>query len=428
MSDLILDKAYATWAQWADFRRRREHSAAFTYGEQWCDMVTDPNNPEGPRIREDRAIESSGRRPYTNNLIRQLVKTVVGRFRTRAADDGIYSGDIGGIAGANALGEMDARMLEEFLISGAAVQRITSERRWPGAGIWIDNVDPARFFVNPYRDPRGWDIEMIGQTHDMSLAQIINRFAQGDRTRAADFGRLYARGADTVGLGLADADSFLTPATADKCRVIEVWTFESRPIDPESAFSNFVWHCRWFAPDGTVLSEYDSPYAHRSHPFAVKLYPLTDGQIHSFVEDVVDQQKFINRLIVTLDHVLSCSAKGVLLFPIEQKPRDQDWNFIASRWSRADGIIPITGKGGLPQQITGNGATAGAHQLLQLQMQLFEKVSGVGDALYGRDNGSARGADFFDAQIRNAQIALADLFETFTSFITERNTKALATD
>ena len=88
MSDLILDKAYATWAQWADFRRRREHSAAFTYGEQWCDMVTDPNNPEGPRIREDRAIESSGRRPYTNNLIRQLVKTVVGRFRTRAADDG----------------------------------------------------------------------------------------------------------------------------------------------------------------------------------------------------------------------------------------------------------------------------------------------------------------------------------------------------
>lgn len=427
MSDLILDKALATWNIWSEFRARRSHSARFTYGEQWCDYVADPNNPAGPRIREDRAIENTGRRPYTNNLIRQLVKTVVGRYRTHAAEANIYSGDIADIAHDNALAEIDARMLEEFLISGAAIQRITAERRWQGAGVWVDNVSPERFFVNPFRDPRGWDIELIGQTHDMTLAQIINRFAQGDRTRAADFGRIYARTDDPIGLGRPDADTFLWPASAGKCRVIEVWTYESRPVDPDSAFSDFVWHCRWFAPDGTVLAEYDSPYPHRSHPFAVKLYPLTDGEIHSFVEDVIDQQKFINRLIVTLDHMLACSAKGVLLFPIDQKPHDQDWSYIASRWSRTDGVIPITGRGAMPQQITGNGASNGAHQLLQLQMQLFEKVSGVGDALYGRDNGSARGADFLDSQIKNAQIALADLFDTFTSFITTRNTKALTT-
>ena len=41
---------------------------------------------EGRLMREDRLIRLSGKRPVTNNLIRQLVKNIVGRYRTRSAE------------------------------------------------------------------------------------------------------------------------------------------------------------------------------------------------------------------------------------------------------------------------------------------------------------------------------------------------------
>lgn len=431
MNNPILARAYGAWSGAADFRSRRERYKRFTYGDQWCDPVADG---KGAVITERESIERSGKRPYTNNLIRRLVKSVVGRYRNDAAEKGLYGGDIADAAARNALAELDARLLEEFLISGSAVQRIVDERRWGGRGVWVDNVDPRRFFVNNFRDPRGWNVDMAGMLHDMSMPELINRFGMGERRRVEKLRRLFDSnsgdrayaGATALGTAAAMNDFFIADSP-DRLRVVEVWTFDSRPA-PRSASLRFAWHCRMFAPDGTVLAEYDSPYGHAGHPFAIKYYPLTDGEVHSFVEDVLDQQKFINRLIVTLDHIVACSAKGVLLFPVDQLPKNVSWSDVAATWAQADGIIPVTGRGAvMPQQVNGAGTNGGAYQLLQLQMRLLEEVSGVGDALMGRTDGSARGAEMLAAQVQNATIALADLFESFTSFTTARNAKLLAT-
>ena len=431
MENPILVRAYNAWSGASDFRNRRERYKRFTYGDQWCDAVPDG---KGALITERESIERSGKRPYTNNLIRRLVKSVVGRYRTDAAEKGLYGGDIAAAAERNALGELDARLLEEFLISGCAVQRIVDERRWGGRGVWVDNVDPRRFFVNKFHDPRGWDVDMCGMLHDMTLAELTNRFGMGEKKRVEKLRRLYdscsgdRAYAGATALGTAETmNDFFIADSPDRLRVIEVWTFDSRPA-PRGASLRFAWHCRMFAPDGTVLAEYDSPFGHGAHPFAIKFYPLTDGEVHSFVEDVLDQQKFINRLIVTLDHIVACSAKGVLLFPVDQLPKNVSWNDVAATWAQADGIIPVTGRGvTMPQQVNSGGANGGAYQLLQLQMRLFEEVSGVGDALMGRTDGSARGAEMLDAQVRNATIALADLFESFSAFTEARNAKVLAT-
>ena len=61
---------------------------------------------------------------------------------------------------------------------------------------------------------------------------------------------------------------------------------------------------------------------------------------------------------------------------------------------------------------------------MQLQMKLFDDIAGVGDALLGRTSTTARGAEMLDAQLRNATIALADIFDTFVSFVQERTAKA----
>lgn len=423
----IFESAYAAWVRCGDLRRRRRRCKLFTYGDQWSDTVDDGS---GHTVREYDYITSSGKKPYTNNLIRQLVKTVVGRYRTAAAAEGRYKGKLAEAARRNMLSELDARAMEEFLISGCAIQRVVNERRWGGTGIWVDNVDPRRFFVNGFSDPRGTDIELVGMLHDMTLPEVLNRFGGGSASRGAALRHLYSQPAGESGTstGLeSNTGSFFTCGDPHHCRVVEVWTLDSRPDGSGGCDSEFCWHCRWYAPDGTLLSEQDSPYGHRSHPFVVKFYPLVDGEVHSFVEDVLDQQKYINRLIVMQDYILACSAKGVLLYPLDQLPDDVELKDVSDVWARADGLISIKGRGGtLPQQLYGAGRNDGAAQMLQLQMQLFEQVSGVGSALMGRST-YARGADMLDSEVENATTALADLFETFKSFTYCRDRKMLTT-
>ena len=180
----ILEAAYKAWCAAADLRARRQRYKNYTYGNQWCDTVTDS---KGRTIVEGRLLEESGAKPLTNNLIRQLVKTVVGRYRTQAAEAGVYNDEnLKPLALRNSLAELDSRLLEEFLISGCAIQRIVDERRWGGYGVWVDNVDPRDFFVNAFKDPRGWDIDLIGMLHDMTLPEVINRFGAGSPERVAE--------------------------------------------------------------------------------------------------------------------------------------------------------------------------------------------------------------------------------------------------
>ncbi len=429
MSREIINQAYNAWSSASSLRRRRQRYKRYTYGDQWSDIVDDVN---GKLCIEEDLIRRSGKRPIINNLIRQLVKTIVGRFRAEYAD--VYSEPkLRAVAERNALSEIDSRMLEEFLISGCAVQRISLEERFGSRRLWIDNVDFRRFFVNPFKDPRGWDIDLVGMLHDLSFPELASRFARGSRARAEVLRELYSGVASpqstSVNIFEAGADTdFFTPSDAGKCRVIELWTLDSHSLTAGDELAyRFRWHCRWLAPDGTVLEEYDSPYGHASHPFAIKFYPLTDGEVHSFVEDVIEQQRSINRMLVLIDRMIASSAKGVLLFPMDQMVEGMTWRDICERWAQADGVIPVSGRGDhLPQQVMSNPGDTGAYQYLQLQMKLFEGISGVGESLSGTASMSARGAALYESQVKNATIALGDIFETFASFMLARNEKALA--
>ena len=61
--------------------------------------------------------------------------------------------------------------------------------------------------------------------------------------------------------------------------------------------------------------------------------------------------------------------------------------------------------------------------MLQIQMKLFEDISGVSNALQGKLSSSTIGAETFQRQIDNATIALADIFETFNAFRSDRDHK-----
>jgi len=426
-------EAYEAWQAAEDLRNRRYRQVRYTFGDQWIDRMKDD---KGNNVTEHDLIVRSGCRPLTNNLLRRMVKTIVGIYRNRSADAGTYDSTPGSIDRRNCLAELDARLLEEFIISGCAIQRVADENRGGANAVWIDNVNPCRFFCNKFSDPRGLDIDLIGMFHDMSWPQLVNRFAHGSKAKAMALKKLIADSAagdfftdEIIGFPIDGRSDFFGPAKEGRLRVIEVWKLKESPVTVRGRLRmDMRWQCTWLTADGQVLDEYNSDFRHGSHPFVVKLYPLLDGEVHSFVEDAIDQQRNVNRLLVLADTILAHSAKGSLVYPLNQLPKDTSLESVESTWAIPGGIIPITGTGQhLPQQVDGGKSTAQTCDMLNLHMKLFDKTSGVNDALLGQNIASSTGATLYEAQVRNSTTILTDLLDSFKAFTDARNHKAHTT-
>lgn len=453
-----ITRARKAWSDMADFRSKRDRYMRFAYGDQWSDPTRDSENRP---MTEGELARRQGRKPMTNNLIRRLVKCIVGRYRnldTRYQPDETLSA----VYAANSLDELDSRMLEEFVISGCAVQRIACEVRPGGKGVWVDNVDPSRFFTNRFTDPRGHDIDCIGMVHQLSLPEIIQRFANGSRAKAAKLAAMFnsdSPAAPSWG-EIASGEAFFS-SIAGRHAVAEIWTREASELltchDPvsgtlytlpghlagqidlanESRAKEGIaaiasrwqldsrWVCRWVAPDGTLLGEHESPFADGSHPFAVKFYPMTDGEAHSLVEDVIDQQIYINRLITLIDHVIGVSAKGTLLIPINQMLPGWSAKKLSQEWAQPGSVLPYdsTAGPGEPHQINGAGIDSGALTLLNMEMKMFEDVSGVGSALFGKPSQTNAGAQRFNSEVDNALASISDILLSFDTFRSGRDNK-----
>lgn len=75
----ILKAAFTAWSAASALRKRRLRNKRFTYGDQWSDPAVDA---DGAATTEEAIIyKKYGTAPITNNMLRQMVKTIVGRFR-----------------------------------------------------------------------------------------------------------------------------------------------------------------------------------------------------------------------------------------------------------------------------------------------------------------------------------------------------------
>lgn len=452
----ILHDAYKAWCMGNLLRSRRLRNKRFTYGDQWSDTFT---TVTGATRSEYEVYLEGGTRPITNNLIRQMVKTIVGRYRSEFINNKhVENKNVESVHRHNQLDELDSRALEEFLISGTAVQRIDVTTDLWQQEVVVNNVNINNFFVNQFNDPLGQDCDMVGQLHDLTMAQLLKRVAGGSRSKAGWVRRLYSndcRGrtldfTHAIGADSHQGASFWMPNDAGKCRAIEVWTRESREVTlchdkataqvwllpPNTKVKTdanlitrwdiaTVWHCRWFSPMGDLLAEWDSPWAHGSHPFVMKFYPLTDGEVHSFVEDIIDQQKSVNQIITLINNIMMASAKGVLVFPETALPDGFTWEDIRNVWRNCNGILPYNPNYGdnKPEQISVNNTNIGAYEMVKLQMQLLEEISGVTGALQGKTTVTGNSATLYQNETANAVIALSDIFGTFSNWRQNRDNK-----
>lgn len=439
-------------------------------------------------MREEDYIKSQGNIPLKNNLIRRMVQAVLGVYRSQAKeptctardrDEQKYGETMSTVLQCNMqlnrMTEINARCMEEFLISGFVVQRKWFGWRDNKLDCWTDYVQPNNFFIdNNMRDFRGWDASCVGEVHDISFEELCGRFGRSasDVNRLAEIyryardRRVLASAYDDFGYPLQGYYDFLVPRDTTRCRVIEVWRKESKPryrchdvnngdvfkIDIED-FEEFVgsenrhrlqmaaetgmdesevpliryewfmdsyWYYYYLTPFGDILDEGETPYEHKSHPYVFKAYPFIDGEIHSFVSNVIDQQRYTNRLITMYDWIMRASAKGVLLFPEDCLPDGMSLDDIADEWARFNGVIvmksPRDGRT-VPQQVANNCTQIGISELLNMQLKFFEDISGVNGALQGKPGYSGMSASLYNQQAQNATTSLLDLLDSFSSFV-----------
>lgn len=480
----VLWQAQQYWLAMETFRRDRERNKNYTYGRQWDDYVC----VNGKMMKEEELIKKQGNVPLKNNLIRRMVQAVLGVYRSQAKeptctardrDEQRYGETMSTVLQCNMqlnrMTEINARCMEEFLISGFVVQRKWYGWRENKLDCWTDYVQPNNFFIdNNMRDFRGWDCSCLGEIHDISFEDLCGRFAHSK----ADYDRLaeiykYAKDKsylsamyDNFGYPLQGYYDFLVPYDQSRCRVIEVWRKESKervrchdvnngdvfkvdmedfkelvldenekrlqqarelgmseddvPLIRYEWFMDSYWYYYMLTPFGDILEEGETPYEHKSHPYVFKAYPFIDGEIHSFVSNVIDQQRYTNRLITMYDWIMRASAKGVLLFPEECLPKGMSMEDVADEWARFNGIImikqPKAGQA-LPQQIANNCTQIGISELLNMQLKFFEDISGVNGALQGKPGYSGMSASLYNQQAQNATTSLLDLLDTFSAFI-----------
>lgn len=422
MKTNLLKEAIQCWEAGDNFRRNRTRCKDFTFGRQWNDVV----NVNGRQITEYQLLQDEGNFPLKNNLIRRIVRNITGVFRSHL-DDFLKKADSlqHSREESENIREIYARSFEEFLISGLAVHKKWIGERNGIQGIHTYSVSQDRFFYNPgARDCRGDDIESIGEIHEVGFRQWCREFVvtRDEYERAS---RLFSERDTVKVIELWRREMrervLYHDHTAGRLRVAEG---NSRHLErvlhnkPFRWILQEVWRYYFIDDQGNILLEGDSPYAHKSHPYVMRGYPFLDGEIQSLVGDIIDQQKYTNRIITLYDWVVRGSAKGVLLVP-KDSLIDGNIDDFAKQWSRSNGIIVYNGRTGVPkpEQINGGTMNNGIADLLEIQLKMLEDVSGVNGILRGNSSGTNMSGTLYENQTRNAMYSLSDIFATFLNFM-----------
>jgi hypothetical protein len=182
---------------------------------------------------------------------------------------------------------------------------------------------------------------------------------------------------------------------------------------------------------GDILLEGETPYEHKSHPYTIKLYPYVNGEVHSFVSQSIDQQRYINRLVTLNDFILRTGAKGVTMVPESVIPDDMTPEQFAEKWTAVDGLIIYQPKkeflGLKPEVFHSTANNNGITEMLQIQMQMMRDVSNVQGALQGKTPASGTAASRYAMESQNATVSFASLLSKFTSFTENLASKKVKT-
>lgn len=357
---------------------------------------------------------------------------------------------------------------------------------------WTELMEPDHMFFECGSDPRHNDLSLIGVLHDVSREDLYQKFAREeygltikDLDTIFDLEDPYEHEGGyefNDEKALANLSFDYTNKGRHYVRVIEVWTTETKPrlqcFDPIATSGNNAyfridlddtamiaklrsdnnkrkqqydemgipederayikswevadkyWYYTYMAPDGTILCQGETPYDYKSHPFTMKLYPYINGEIHPFMANVIDQQRYINRLIVMNDMALRSSFKGFKMIPTTVLGGKSPGQFMEQA-VEYDGYIFYTPKRTMPnvkpEIITSSAVNIGTNELLQIELNLIREVTNVSGALQGKTPSAGTSAARYAQESQNATTSLFTILSDMEVFTERLATKKCMT-
>ncbi len=488
---LKLDEYRQYWDSLADLRRRYQRACRFNRGDQWSDLIEDDNGNtvrEDTYIRSQGKLPLKQNiiRPTTKALAglfrSEKGKSIVQSRKPNSTKvEKMLSNALQYALHINEAREIDPRTFDMFLLSGLPIQKIGYDflSEYGRYDITLEYIDPSYIFFNSdIKDVTLKDLRVIGQLHDITFDELFVHFAQTDEDKT-NLKNLYAGVTEQV-LGVGDGLSsrrtrnidFYTPLETHKCRVIEVW--EKRAVNvieywdpaageegiwqgtlrslmainearakqfisiglPEDRWSlirykssvAFKWFYKFITPLGHILREGETPYAHNSHPFVMYPYPLVNGEVWGPVEDIIDQQKYINRLVTMWDFIMGTSAKNTLF--IEEGSTDKTPEELGEDYRKVGSVIMWNSQKGVlkpPFESSGRLPNLGITELIGLQLKWLQDISGVQPAIQGQTPTAGTPSSRYAQEAMNASNNSRDLLESFAAFRRRRDFKVLKT-
>lgn len=382
----------------------------------------------------------------------------------------------------NKVRKLDINVVEELCLTGLACAKVrfdywSTKNRTDGK---IDLVNINRLFFNAdIEDPRLTDIRRIGELHDYTFDDLVRNFATcredvqalreiygicHDHTKLENLYENHASRLQNL--------NFLYTNDLGKYRVIEVWERLGRWVlyihdyadGTEEIYTEltmqeveainasrieqgmaagiapdtvkliyareqyeYYWRVKYLTPNGYCIKETESPYAHEEHPYVLAAMPVIDGRFKAVLSDVIDIQRYINRLLTLLDFIIGASAKGLLMVPQECIPDDMDIQDFAREYVKTNGVILIK-KGAydkLPKQISMNGTNIGAWEMFAQEMNIMQQISGLNGAVQGQVPRANTPSSLYAQQAQNSMMNFVVLFENYNMFCEERDEKLL---
>lgn len=325
-------------------------------------------------------------------------------------------------------------------------------------------------------DPRHWDISMIGEFRDYTIGELAATFAESeyDYNQLLEIYKPYLNQLATIHKTRNDYSegSWNYPMTTNLCRVYEIWTKEHKPgirckdimnteqplyhIDPrdlpniqaenerrialgrEQGIADDdiplieykgkglgykiyeYWHYWALTPDGRILVDYDSPFEHGSHPYTIKMHLYANGRTTPFISCIIDQQRYINRLITLNDLLINSSIKSLKMIPKDLIPKGMSQREFARQAVELDGWVFYEPQNRMtnaePKVITQNATNIGIHELLQVQLSSINDITNVHGALQGKAPNAGTSAQLYLMESQNATTSIATLLNKFSRF------------
>jgi hypothetical protein len=335
-------------------------------------------------------------------------------------------------------------------------------------------IEPSHFyFESAGIDPLHRDVELIGHFEDYSLGALAARFARSkyDYKQLEYIYAPYIARQQSILPNGQQTDKLKDPywdvSDRDMCRVYHVWTKEHKlryrckdimdfeqplyRIEPEQlplvtaenearlaqaeaagmaredvplieytpVFDTY-WHYQALAPGGLILEEYDSPYEHGSHPYTFKIYEYVNGDVIPYMSPVIDQQRYINRLVTLFDIVIQASAKGITMIPKSCVPEIMTEEEFARSIRETGNFIFYDDKDGRsmnkPEVVVSNTNMTGITDMLQLQLGFIPDITSVSEALQGKTAKSGTSASRYALESQNSTTSVSALLLKFGSF------------